>query len=286
MSPESGKKRSRNDSQETHEETLSPTIKRSKPSTINESYQIKCSVSSDKDDNKEFMKYVDCIRHSFLNQLLNVPSAINHEIGEYCIGQLVSCGNRKCDVTICLLHKDIKNPDNAEWIHCPKMDKYFCKECEPSVVEHECGALDMEDAADDHWLFCCRVCSVPLCTLGCDDEYKCCKCQEDGIFCMDCVNGGEVTITQCIKCRERYCDERMNDWFKDWDKICTKCNKFVCGRCVNGGWVNDQHFDADFDEFHCLEENEKKEKPELLDFIHSIDPKVHPSYKHFYPDSQ
>eukprot|EP01084_Bolivina_argentea_P150493 262821_1 len=48
----------------------------------------RCSVSSDIDDHKEFIKYVDSIENSSINRTLQIPSTIKKEISEYCIGQL------------------------------------------------------------------------------------------------------------------------------------------------------------------------------------------------------
>ena len=242
------------------------------------SKKLKCLISSDPDDYKEFTKYVDCIQNSPINELFNIPSVINREISEYCMGELEPCSNDKCDVNICLLSKDIKDPDNQEWIYCYKMDKYFCEHCKPSVIEYECGTLGIKQEKLEwmHMETQCDECGEILCYGGCNGQVSGCICCHS--FCDECMKENPSLLVTCIKCDDSYCDATIDHFYKDYDKICFKCNQFVCGKCLEGRWESSLAFDGHWDSFHCLKEEEQKKAKELICFMTYIDPKLHPKY--------
>merc|ERR1712130_1023251 len=81
--------------------------------------------------------------------------------------------------------------------------------------------------------------------------------------------------THCILCNDPgYCKDTISRYYADYDKICTKCNQFVCGRCNGGAWRDLLQFDADWDSFHCLKEDEKEDAKKTLRFLHEAPDKT------------
>ena len=244
--------------------------------------RARCSVSSDCEDYKKFIKYVNCIENSSINQALPIPASINQEIGEYCIGELVLCANNECDVNICVLNKDIKDPHNAEWIYCDKNDKYFCKYCKPSTKEYDCNAIDMKGKDDCHYAIFCDECDIPLCFGSCADDFVLCQC--DNQFCTKCYAENPSLLTTCILCEDQYCHLQINQLYQDYDEICTECNQFVCRKCLNEGWSDTLPFDMDWNSLHCLKDEEQQETKRLIRFVHDTDSRFHKLYYIYYPD--
>ena len=98
-------------------------------------------IYADKDDHAQFLKYFKAIRDSPIAQTLDIPTMINKEISEYCVGELVECANEECSANINLLQIDLKNPDNAKWRECCKRKLHFCEICKPFTKEYESGVI-------------------------------------------------------------------------------------------------------------------------------------------------
>ncbi len=169
------------------------------------------------------------------NNELNVSHAISKEIAEYATENCYHCSNNKCKHEIAILNEYIQqyncNHDNSQQLgfkYCSHSNKFYCNKCMTNAISIHCHCDENNK---------CTTCNSIM--KHCNCHYRapsgpqpCEKCLKMLNSCNHCVESGERTTIECIKCQKMCCDDCYTHCIYN-ACICKECEEATNVKCGN-----------------------------------------------------